>query len=251
VRAIPGRVWGGGLDSRRAARAVVAIEMLTGVALLLVGTAYFSPASYLALVLFLCFVVISARAYRMRIPCGCFAANKAITERGDIARTAILVAMAGVVVAGNLGGSQAIFTAPSLLVAVGAAVVAWAPVLLTRTVRLARLRNAQTANLATASGETRTLSLAVARTRRSFIVETITLAAAVMGITALAPSSALPADSVPSCIGLYKTCLECCNPYESCADCCDGCYQSCINHTYKCHGGTCINLTKGEVCWEG
>lgn len=259
VRVLPGYVWRRDIDSRRVARALVAIELFVGVGLTLVGTTYFAPAGYLALGLFACFVVISFRAYRRQISCGCFGVTKSIAGRADIGRTVILCLMACFIVVGNVKGRPTGINASSLLIAFGAASLAWTPVIIARSVSYARLSAGQFGHARSGPVATPRLSdPAMARTRRSFMAEAISITAAVCGMSSIgavpAAQGAVPQDVVPdtaSCMGLYKTCIECCNPIETCADCCDDCYISCIEKKYACHGGDyCYNLNSGDFCWD-
>jgi hypothetical protein len=252
VRVLPSSIWGRGLDSRRLARAVIALELLTGSGMVLVGTPALVPAATLAFALLVCLTIVSVIAYRRRIPCSCFGAQQRRATKASVARTVGLTVTAGVVVAVALQhGTHWDVSLPAVGIAVVAALVVWLPVILAS--RVTRNDAASTRNLEprhfAPPAEVLSLPVRATRTRRRFVADVIGLAAAAIGLVSMSSVSvALASPAAQSCAALNKACFQCCgglNGWEVCLNCCYTCYISCIRRIYECHGtGYCFG------CWN-
>jgi len=226
VRLLPEGTLRHGSNPRRAAICLVALEFLAGGALLAVGSPLFPAIAGLALLLLAGFSAASIRAYRQRVPCGCFGGAHKLATRADVLRTLGLTLGAAVVAGAALAGVSVHFTAWSGVVGVAVTAAVWLPVVIAR-------KPLQPTTVGGAldvpAGPT---------TRRRFLVQVAGVAAALAGLVSLGlPDVALAAFT---CDYILTACENCCKKFSSgkktqCLQCCYECYQACVTGEYSCH----------------
>lgn len=215
VQLLPRSTWDVPLlHSRRLAKVVVAVEVLTAAALLFVPSSWRVPVALWATVLFAAFLTALVLAARRRVPCSCFGRPRGAAGASAIIRGIMLLVISAWLawVASGTDPVGSPSRVGALLVA-GVVFVACVPGF-----------TPQLGRIASHAGS-RMISDSNGLSRRGFLVRCVALTAlATLGASRTEPVLATSVE----CDALGDQCLVCCRPYgTSCAGCCDLCFAKC------------------------
>jgi len=233
---LPQGVWRGGLTSRHAAFAVIALEAMIAV-LLVVGGELALVAAALATVTLAALLTAVVSARRRRVPCSCFGDAKPV-QGAQIARTGGLTVAAVTLLAAALAGDGAAGAAAggvaSVAIAVAIVLLAIAP-----SIKMAlRARPAVQASARADSG--------AGLTRRAVLQGALAGVLAVMAGGVLARDA--EATAARTCQGQFDLCYGCVTKDDLGGDtnCCIQCYSFCQLGGPFCYKGASCN-----GCWPG
>jgi hypothetical protein len=246
VRLLPDGAWRVLPDSRRLVRVVVGVEIVLGVALLIVPSGGALAVGVVATVVFAGFSLMVFRAVRAGVGCGCAGGRGSRrATRADAFRSVVLAAAAVVfTVLAATGGAAPLSThlaVPAVGVAVGVLVLAYLPSVVIVLAERLTLRNGGHVDIARER-----MPDEPANTRRAFLrLASASALGILVGGAALGASSA-SAQQCIDCFGAYRGCRNCCTKYKNesaCRSCCKICYDDCT-YGYLCAQKSCYG------CWR-
>ncbi len=221
------------VNSRMAARTLLAIELVTGVLLLVFPEV---PAvGLLAAGLFACFFAATLRAARINAPCGCFGDRDPATA-ASITRSGMLLVVGAFLAISDVinwhwstgGGAPGI----SLPFAVGLLGIIWAARVVSRVLAATRSARSVPSGSQPVPSGSQPVGVAAGLSRLEFVRAAAGLALAALGLAVvIGPAGAHASVQPRSCFDLFNLCTGCCKrngyPYDQCNQSCIDCYVSC------------------------
>lgn len=229
VRLLPRTVWRGWVDSRRAAYAVIGVELL------LAGTLIALPSRVIPTLAAFTFLsalsVVAVVARERRLPCHCFGAAHRAAGGLELVRTGGLATTAGALTGLAISGTTSPDTTltPAAAAAAGfVLMLALLPEVPAASARLAvRLARWSQAGRDEAPDTGATVS------RRVFFRRVAAGAATLVALPLVVRTplaEACPDEHIIDCTLRFNSCFDCCGGliFLECTGCCDGCYNRCL-----------------------